>query len=183
MPSVKIIYHLSTRIFGRLALITGLITAIQLYTQFTKPDLSPYLLILPVLFGLIFLYSIFQLLRKKPVLTLTETGITSATSSASEIGWETIRAIEVIQFQNQKLLALRVEKTAMQAIATTRFLEKRRQWMISKTGLMAYPDTDYLFAAISNLSRPAPEIAQLVTQLAEMDAAGRVAQLNALASK
>jgi hypothetical protein len=183
MPDSQLEYFLSTRIFGRAAFVTGIIALLTGVAAVITPQASLFYKIVPVVFSIIFLFSIYMLLRKKPILVVTESGITSSTASKSEIPWENIRALQVVEIRKQQLLCITVDRTVINQLLLTPFLEKRRQWIISTLGLAVYENTDYVFAAIGNLSAPPQQIIATIKNLAQLNKVERVRNLKALSIK
>ncbi|MCU0434863.1 MAG: hypothetical protein MUC87_15515 [Bacteroidia bacterium] len=183
MPGNQLVYNLSTRIFGRAAFVTGVISVLSGAAAVITPQASLFYIIVPVVFSVIFLFSIYMLLRKKPILVLTESGITSSTASKSEIPWENIRAIQVVEIRKQQLLCITVDSAVINRLSLTPFLEKRRQWIISTLGLTLHQNSDYVFAAISNLSASPEQITATIKNLAQLSRDERVRNLKALGVK
>jgi hypothetical protein len=157
MPINQIQFYLRKQIFVRGVFIAGLITLVNAYVFYNDTHFSWLRVTLIGVFGAITIFFIYRAVSKKAVLIFSADGIFSSTASKSVIPWQSIREIKTVEIQRQKLLCLTVGHTVLERTHNTPFLEKRRRWMVSRLQLIPAGETDYLFAAISNLTE-APEM-------------------------
>lgn len=180
MQTSRIQFYLAARVFARVAFFTGIIAVMNAVGSLSispKPLLNASI---AVVFGAIFIFCIYMIKVKKAVLILSAEGITAGADAKSVIPWENIRAIQSAEIQRQKLLCLAIDRKVMEGLHRSSFLEKRRRWIVSRLQLVPTSETDYLFAAISNLTESPDTVEKIVTHLHALTPQERIAELSRL---